>query len=194
MADGPELRTRRLLLRRWRATDREPFAAVNADRDVMEHFPTLLTREQSDAMIDRIEATFDKHGYGLWAMEVSATGTFIGFTGLTPVPFKAHFTPAVEIGWRLARQAWGLGYATEAARAAARFGFEARGGPALAEIVSMTTPANTRSQAVMSRLGMTRDPADDFVHPRLVGHPLEQHVLYRITAEQWRRGESGPRS
>jgi RimJ/RimL family protein N-acetyltransferase len=189
VADGPELRTRRLLLRRWRASDRVPFAEMNTDPDVMEYFPAKLTREQSDAMIERIEATFDTYGYGLWAVEVAATRTFIGFTGLAPVPFEAHFTPAVEIGWRLAQQAWGQGYATEAARAAARFGFDARSGPALAEIVSFTTLVNVRSQAVMRRLGMTRDPADDFPHPRLSGHPLEHHVLYRLTADHWHRAD-----
>ena len=175
--------TNRLLLRRWRPADREPFAELNADPEVMRYFERPLDRAASDAMIDRIEARFDELGYGLWAVEVQATGQFIGFTGLSRQTFEAPFTPAVEVGWRLARAAWGHGYATEAATAALDFGFR-RGG--LAEIVSTTTRTNERSQAVMRRLGMTRDPADDFEHPDLSeGHPLRWHVLYRITRDKW---------
>ncbi|MGA8116855.1 MAG: GNAT family N-acetyltransferase [Actinocatenispora sp.] len=178
------MRTERLVLRRWLPADREPFAAMNADPRVMEHFPAPLTRAASDGLVDRVEAHFDRLGYGLWAVQVADGGGFIGFTGLSVPSFEAHFTPAVEVGWRLAPHAWGHGYATEAARAALRQGFDELG---LAEIVSFTTRSNTRSQAVMRRLGMTYDPADDFAHPNLAaGHRLSGHVLHRLTAEQWR--------
>ncbi|NKZ05228.1 GNAT family N-acetyltransferase [Actinomadura latina] len=177
------LRTGRLLLRRWKDADREPFAALNADPEVMEHFPAPLTRAESDAMIERLEARFAESGFGFWALEVAGTGEFIGFTGLSVPRFHAHFTPAVEIGWRLARPAWGRGYATEAALRALRYAFEDR---ALAEVVSFTSALNLRSQAVMERIGMTRDPSDDFDHPLVdKGHRLERHVLYRITAAGW---------
>ncbi|NJP24694.1 GNAT family N-acetyltransferase [Microbispora sp. SCL1-1] len=170
------MRTERLVLRRWREDDKEPFAALNADPVVMEHFPATLSREDSDALAERIEAGFDEHGFGLWAVE--ADGEFIGFTGLSVPRFTAPFTPCVEIGWRLARSAWGRGYATEAARASLEDGFGRAG---LTEVVSFTAVQNVRSQAVMRRLGMTHDPADDFDHPALpAGHPLRRHVLYRI--------------
>jgi ribosomal-protein-alanine N-acetyltransferase len=173
-----ELLTERLRLRRWRPSDRDPFAALNADPEVMEHFPAPLPRAESDALIDAIEAGFEARGFGLWAVEARASGALLGFTGLSVPSFDAPFTPAVEIGWRLAREAWGRGYATEAARAAAALGFDALG---LAEIVSFTAVANARSRAVMERLGMTRDPADDFDHPRVAaGDPLRRHVLYRL--------------
>ena len=179
------LTTGRLLLRHWRDDDRAPFAAMNADPRVMEHFPAPLSRLESDALIDEFEARFDPRGFGLWALERRDDGTFIGFTGLAAVPWEAHFTPAIEVGWRLAPEAWGHGYATEAAREAVRFGFD---DAALDEIVSFTVPANVRSRAVMERLAMTHDPADDFDHPRLpVGHPLRRHVLYRIDRESWTR-------
>jgi ribosomal-protein-alanine N-acetyltransferase len=180
MTDAPELRTERLRLRRWRPGDRAPFAALNADPEVMRYFPSALTPEDSDGFIDRIEAGFGRYGFGLWALEVVAAGEFIGFTGLSVPSFDAHFTPAVEIGWRLARSAWGHGYATEAARGALASGFTDYG---LDEVVSFTSLANVRSQAVMRRIGMTHDPADDFDHPRLpAGHPLQRHVLWRLTA------------
>ena len=140
------LTTDRLLLRRWRDDDREPFAALNADPVVMEFFPSTLTRAASDALVDRIEQHFDEHGFGLWAVEVTAGAPFIGFVGLSVVPFDAHFTPAVEVGWRLAREHWGRGYATEGARAALAFAF---GDIGLAEVVSFTAVANRRSRAVM---------------------------------------------
>ena len=171
------LETERLRLRRWTDADRELFAAMNADSEVMEHFPGVLTREESDELVERIEAGFLRDGFGLWAVEVRETGEFVGFTGLNPVEFETHFTPAVEVGWRLARSAWGNGYATEAGRAALTFGFERVG---LAEIVSFTTAANRRSRAVMERLGMTHDPVEDFEHPSLPpGHSQRPHVLYR---------------
>ncbi|GAA2382654.1 GNAT family N-acetyltransferase [Nonomuraea africana] len=180
MSDAME--TDRLIMRRWRESDLAPFAAMNADPEVMEHFPATLSRAESDALVDRIERGFDEHGYGLWALEVRSTGAFIGFTGLALQTFEAAFTPAVEVGWRLARPAWGHGYAIEAARAAVGHGFGAAG---LGEIVSMTAMTNVRSQAVMRRLGMTRDPADDFDHPRVpAGSPLRRHVLYRLVTER----------
>jgi ribosomal-protein-alanine N-acetyltransferase len=173
-----ELRTDRLLLRHWRPEDREPFAALNDDPAVMEHFPSRLTRAQSDAMADRIASLIDEHGWGLWAVEVTATGEFIGFTGLSEPRFEAHFTPCVEVGWRLARSSWGHGYATEAARASVGHGFGPLG---LDEIVAMVVPGNTRSQGVMGKLGMTRDVAADFDHPLVPeGSPVRRHRLYRL--------------
>lgn len=178
------LRTDRLILRRWRPTDLEPFAALNADPEVMAHFPTVLDRAASDALAARADAAFDQRGFGLWALEVRADGQFIGFTGLAVPGFRAPFTPAVEVGWRLARTAWGKGYATEAAAAALHDAFGRLG---LAEVVSFTAAVNGRSQAVMRRLGMTHDAAFDFDHPGLpAGHRLSRHVLYRLTAERWR--------
>jgi len=180
----PVLRTDRLLLRPWRPEDRQPFAELNADPEVMEFFVSPMTREASDAFVDRIEAGFTEHGFGVWAVELLDRGAFIGFAGLLHQTFEAPFTPAFEIGYRLARPAWGQGYATEAAREAVRHGFERVG---LDEIVSMTATGNVRSQAVMKKLGMTHDPADDFDHPRVPdGHPLKRHVLYRLRAEEWR--------
>ncbi len=173
-----DLRSDRLLLRRWRDADREPFARMNADPAVMEHFPALLSRAESDAMVDKVEARFDDRGYSLWAAELCATGEFIGFVGLSVPAFHAHFTPCIEIGWRLAPAHWGKGLATEGARAVARHAFEAIG---LHEIVSFTVPANVRSRGVMEKLGMTHDERDDFDHPNLPpGHPLRRHVLYRL--------------
>jgi ribosomal-protein-alanine N-acetyltransferase len=184
VADAPVLRTERLLLRGWRASDREPFAAMNADPRVMEHFPAPLTAPESDAFVRRIEDGFARHGFGLWAVEVPARRPFIGFVGLSVPSFDAHFTPAVEVGWRLDAGAWGRGYATEAAAASVAFGFEMAG---LDELVSFTVPANVRSIAVMRRLGMTHDARDDFDHPRQpAGSPLRRHVLYRISREAWR--------
>ena len=177
MDDAPELRTDRLLLRRWRPEDREPFAALNADPVVMEHFPSVLTTAESDAFVDRIEARFDEHGYGLWAVEVPGVAPFIGFIGLSPVPDELPFAPAMEVGWRLAHRYWGQGYATEGARAALRCGTEDF---EITEFVSMTARSNLRSQRVMRRLGMVRHERDDFDHPRVpVGSALRRHVLYR---------------
>jgi ribosomal-protein-alanine N-acetyltransferase len=174
------IRTRRLQLRRWQERDRDPFAELNADPEVMEYFPATLSKGQSDELVDRIELDFDRHGFGLWALELLETGEFVGFAGLAVPQFEAHFTPAVEVGWRLSRSAWGRGYATEAGEAAIDFGFERAG---LVEIVSFTSVGNHRSRAVMERLGMTRDPAEDFDHPALpTNDPLRRHVLYRRRA------------
>lgn len=177
------LETDRLLLRRWREADREPFARMNADPRVMEHFPAPMTRAESDAMIDRIEARFSDRGYSLWAAELRPTGEFIGFIGLSVPGFQARFTPCVEIGWRLAAAYWGRGLATEGAQAVVRHGFEVLG---LNELVSFTTEGNMRSRRVMERLGMTRNPADDFDHPNIpAGHPMRPHVLYRLEKSRW---------
>lgn len=186
------LKTDRLVLRRWRHSDREPFAVMNADPEVMEHFPATLTPDESDAAIDRIEARFEERGFGPWALEIAETGQFIGFTGLSVPSFEAHFIPAVEIEWRLARSAWGHGYASEAARRTLTFAFDDLD---LAEVVSFTSHTNLRSQMVMKRIGMINDPADDFDHPLLdEGHPLRRHVLWRMTAERWRNGTRWPPS
>jgi len=173
-----ELRTDRLILRRWRADDRLPFARLNADPEVMRYMLRPLTGEESDAFIDRAESQFDAHGYGLWAVEIPGLAPLAGYVGLSIPNFDAHFTPAVEIGWRLDRPFWGHGYATEAGRATIADGF---GRVGLREIVSFTVPVNLRSIAVMERLGMTRDPEDDFEHPNVPrGHPYRRHVLYRL--------------
>ncbi len=175
----PELTTERLRLRGFRDADLEPFAALNADSAVMEHFPSTLTRPESDALVERIATRWATDGHGLWAVERTADGAFLGFTGIA----RLAWLPEPEIGWRFARFAWGRGYATEAARAAAAFAFEVLRVP---EIVSVTTVANERSQAVMRRIGMTHDPADDFPHPNLPdGHPQRPHVLYRLRHEDW---------
>jgi len=179
----PRLETDRLVLREFLDRDRAPFAALNADARVMEHFPNALTRGESDELVDRIGQHWAEDGVGLWAVERRDDGAFLGFTGLAPPRFEAAFTPCVEVGWRLAAEAWGHGYATEAARAALAFGFEVRG---LSEILSWTVPANLPSRGVMERIGMTHDPADDFDHPNIaVGSPLRPHVLYRLSRERW---------
>jgi RimJ/RimL family protein N-acetyltransferase len=178
------LQTRRLLLRPWRESDLEPFAALNTDPAVMEHFAKPLDRSESDAFVARIRAHFAREGFGFWAVEVPGVAPLVGLVGLARPAFEAHFTPCVEVGWRLAREHWGKGYATEAARASIRFGFEQLGPD---EIVSFTVPGNVRSRAVMERIGMTRSADDDFDHPALPeGHRLRRHVLYRI-----RRGALG---
>jgi RimJ/RimL family protein N-acetyltransferase len=184
MSRREEIVTDRLLLRRWRDADRQPFARMNADPAVMEHFPALLSPEESDHLIQNIEKHFERHGFGGWAAELRATGEFIGFIGLAVPAFLAAFTPCVEIGWRLARAHWGKGLAIEGARAVAKHAFDVLG---LDELVSFTVPANVRSRRVMEKLGMTHDPRDDFDHPNLPeGHPMRRHVLYRL-----RRGQVG---
>lgn len=179
----PELATARLRLRAWRESDRDAFAALNADPLVMEHYPRPLTRQESDEGLDRIVAHFEKYGYGLWAVEVPGEASFAGFVGLNVPRFEAPFTPCVELGWRLAHALWGRGYAVEAAHAAIAHGFSTVG---LAELLAFTTPRNTRSRRVMEKLGMHHDPADDFEHPLIPeGHALRRHVLYRLSREEW---------
>ena len=183
MEAGPTINTERLVLRRWSDDDRAAFAALNADPEVMEHFPRVLTSEESDQMMRTIELHFEEFGYGLWAVDTTWAPRLVGFCGLAVPTFRTDFTPAVEIGWRFARDEWGNGYATEAAKAALDFGFEEAG---LEEILSWTIPANDRSQRVMSRLGMNRAPELDFDHPRFLDDDrLRRHVVYRITREVW---------
>lgn len=183
LAGAPLLETERLLLRGWRDEDLEPFAALNADPVVMEHFLAPLSRRESDQFAHRIRAELDQRGWGLWAVEVRETSSFAGFVGLAPVSFVAAFTPAVEIGWRLAHAYWGRGLAPEGARAVAALAFGAVG---LTGIVSFTSTANHASQRVMQKIGMRRDPAEDFDHPRLpAGHRLRRHVLYRMSRDDW---------
>jgi RimJ/RimL family protein N-acetyltransferase len=172
-----ELLTHRLLLRHWRDDDLDAFAKLNADPEVMRYFPAALTRPESDAFAERAQAHIAQHGWGLWAVELLGGEPFIGFVGLAEPRFAAHFTPAVEVGWRLAREQWGHGYATEAARAAVEHGF---GVLQLAEIVSFTATTNAPSRRVMERLGMRHDPAEDFEHPLVTPGPLRRHVLYRL--------------
>lgn len=178
------IRTPRLALRQWTDADIEPFAAMNADSRVMEHFPSMLTSEQTGEMVRILRDRIAERGWGLWAVEVPGAADFIGFVGLAAPRFETHFTPCVEVGWRLAFDHWGKGYATEAARAALEIGFTRAG---LKEIVSFTVPANVRSQAVMKRIGMRRNVADDFDHSNIhEGHPMRRHVLYRLQRDEWK--------
>ena len=173
------IETPRLRLRPWTTQDLPAFAAMNADPRVMEYMPKLLSRAETEAMVARIGGHFESHGWGLWAVEVVGVTPFVGFTGLSVPSFQAHFTPCVEIGWRLAYEHWGRGYATEAAAAALAFGFGELG---LDQVVSFTAKDNVRSRRVMERLGMTYSMADDFEHPNLAqGHRLRPHVLYRLS-------------
>ena len=171
------VRTDRLLLRRWREEDRAPYAELNGDPETLAFFPSTLTRAESDAHVDRSEARFEAHGYGLWALEVRQTGEFIGFTGLAPMPGNVPGGPdGTEIGWRLARTAWHHGYATEAARAALEVAFTGLGLP---EVWSFTSVLNTPSQAVMRRIGMTE--VARFEHPNVPdGSPVKPHVMYHL--------------
>jgi ribosomal-protein-alanine N-acetyltransferase len=178
------LKTKRLILRDWKVADRESFARINAEPRVMEYLGEPLAREQSDGVVDRIEAHFRTRGFGLCAAELAETGEFIGFIGLAVPGFEAAFSPCVEIGWRLAAEYWGQGLAIEGAREVVCYAFEEL---KLPELVSFTTVGNKSSRRVMEKLGMTRDPAEDFDHPKLpAGHPLRRHVLYRLSGEKWR--------
>jgi RimJ/RimL family protein N-acetyltransferase len=177
----PTILTDRLALRAWVLADREPFAALNADPEVMEHFPSTLSRRDSDQLVDGIMLGFERNAFGLWALEIRGDGTF---TGLSVPAFETPFPLAVEVRWRLTRWAWGNGYATDAATAASDFGFSRAG---LDEVLSFTSFQNIRSQAMMHGLGMTRDPTGDFEHPGIPpGHRLRPHVLYRIGRQQWK--------
>jgi RimJ/RimL family protein N-acetyltransferase len=186
------LHTDRLRLREWRDEDLAPFAAMNAAPEVVEFLTKALSRNESDALVERIRAHFRDHGFGLWAAEEASSETFIGFVGLSIPQFDAPFMPCVEIGWRLARPFWGMGYATEAARAAMRFGFDQA---KLEEIVSFTVPMNQRSRSVMTKIGMHNEPDDDFDHSGLPeGHRLRPHVLYRLTRAAWCHAEAERRT
>lgn len=170
--------TPRLILREWKDDDLDPFSQMNADSRVMEFMIKPLSRVESDGMVDRIRQHFREYGYGLWAVELISTSSFLGFVGLSVPRFEAPFTPCVEIGWRLAFDHWGKGYATEAARHVLDYAFNTLD---LDQIVSFTARDNYRSRAVMERLGMTHDPAEDFEHPMVPeNHPVRSHVLYRI--------------
>jgi RimJ/RimL family protein N-acetyltransferase/GNAT superfamily N-acetyltransferase len=183
MAFKDTIKTERLILRPWRQEDLDPFAQMNADPRVMEYFPSTLTRKESDALAQRISTALQEQGWGLWAVSVPNIADFIGFIGLDKPSINAHFMPAVEVGWRLAFDYWGKCYATEGAKAALAYGFATLN---LSEIVSMAAVQNMRSRAVMTRIGMRRDPKDDFDNPKLPeGHPLRRHVLYRIGKKEW---------
>ena len=183
-----QLQTARLTLRRWLPADRVPFAQINRDPAVMRFMPAMLSTEESDSLVDRIEAHFEQHGFGLWAAELRDPARFIGYIGLAVPRFQAPFMPAVEIGWRLASDVWRQGLATEGAGEVVRYAFEILGLPSL---VSFTVPANLPSRRVMEKLGMTHDESDDFDHPFLPeGHPLRRHVLYRLTKSVWQQAQA----
>ncbi len=179
-----QIKTERLILRPWKKTDWEAFAKLNADPRVMEYFPATLTREESDQVAKRMSDKIDEQGWGFWAVSIRDGADFIGIVGICQVPTIFSFAPAVEIGWRLAHEFWGQGYALEGAQASLQFGFDSLN---LSEIVSFTTTENRRSRKVMEKLGMHRLPADDFDNPKLpMGHPLCPHVLYRINQTEWK--------
>lgn len=184
MAALVEISTQRLRLRQWHREDLQPLSEMCSDPEVRRYFPGVLNAAESEAMMGRIQDHFERHGFGLWALEMPAIAPFIGYAGLLRVNFEAHFAPAVEVGWGLARSFWGRGFATEAGQAALQYGFaELR----LDEVVAFTAVANARSRKVMERLGMLRDEAGDFDHPRIAdSHPLRRHVLYRLTRSSWR--------
>ena len=183
----PQVRTERLLLREWREADKAPFAALNADPVVMRHFPSTLTTEESNTMVDLLVAGWQQRGYGLWAVERVDTGDFIGFIGLSSPRWTTSFTPCVEVGWRLAASQWGNGFAPEGARAALHHAFTHLELPN-DEVVSFTTTLNTNSRRVMEKIGMVHHPDDDFDHPALPDWPEKRHVLYRIGRTQWEAG------
>lgn len=186
----PIIQTDRLILRQWASADLEPFANMNADPRVREYFPGLQTKEESNHSVSLASNHIEKFGWGFWAASLAETSEFIGFIGLEDVYFQAKFVPAVEIGWRLAFKHWGKGYATEGALACLRYGFETLN---LNEIVSFTAVENTRSRAVMQKIGMHHDSKDDFDHPKLPeGHPLRRHVLYRLERDEWKKKQRAP--
>lgn len=188
MAGEAVIQTERLILRQWRPEDLDPLAVMNADPEVMRYFPIWPDRAGTAAMMERLRAHIDRHGFGFWALELPEKPAFIGFCGLLAPAFHTHFTPCVEIGWRLRREAWGKGYATEAGGACLDFAFSQLG---LDEVVSMAVVDNLRSRAVMERLGMTRREEDDFGHPRLpFDHPFRHHVLYRLSIRNCARNRS----
>lgn len=178
------LRTERLLLRPWKEEDFAPFAQMNADARVMEYFPSILGEAESNQFAKHISTTLERQGWGLWAVSIPGHSDFIGFIGLSQVMFNAPFTPAIEVGWRLAYDYWGKGFATEGALEVLRYGFDNLD---LNQIVSFTAVTNYRSRAVMERIGLEYNPADDFDNPRVPeGHHLRPHVLYRLYQDRWR--------
>lgn len=184
MTEILEFETERLFLRQWNVSDLEPFAALNADARVMEFFPAPLDRSASDAMAERCRSSIAERGWGFWAVECKRTRRFAGFVGLHIPAARLPFSPCVEIGWRLAFECWGQGFATEAAKAALRVGFEVLN---LREIVSFTATGNRRSQAVMRRIGLF-ETGETFEHPDIPpGHPLREHVLFCLSRREWRR-------
>ena len=181
-----QLETPRLILRRWRSSDREPYAAMNADPEVMRYFPAVLSKERSDLSAERIDAGFDLHGHGRWAMERRDTGEFIGFTGVGPMPEGVPGSDGMEIGWRVARAHWRQGFALEAATAALDAAFAPDAAPTLQEVNSITAVINEPSRGVMRRLGMRH--VDDFAHPVVPeGSPIRAHVRYVLTRDEWMR-------
>lgn len=177
--------TERLVLRPWREADREPWAALNADPEVMAHFPAVLSRAESDALMDRLAASVAETGRGFMALERRSDGAFLGFVGVKPTGPDLPFGGAPEIGWRLARHAWGRGYASEAAQAALADAF----GRGAEEVVSFTAVSNLPSQAVMTRIGLRRTPERDFAHPALPeGHRLRPHLVWSLAREAWTAG------
>ncbi|OGN55183.1 MAG: GNAT family N-acetyltransferase [Chlamydiae bacterium RIFCSPHIGHO2_12_FULL_44_59] len=182
------IQTERLILRQWCDQDLEPFAVMNADPHVMEFFPSTLSRKESNDLAKRIADKITEQSWGLWAVSIPHIADFIGFIGLAKPTFEAHFTPAVEIGWRLAFDYWGKGYATEGAKAVLKYGFQKL---FLNEIVSFTAVQNMRSRKIMEKIGLHHELKDDFDHPKLPeGHPLRRHVLYRLNKTDWKRQES----
>lgn len=180
-----QIQTERLILRPWKKEDLACLQSLNQDPQVMKYFPSLKSYKESLEEYNRITEDFTREGFGFWAVSIVGGADFIGFIGLHRVKFTAHFTPAIEIGWRLMADYWGKGYATEGAMACLKYGFEILN---FEEIVSFTTPGNKRSIAVMRKIGMSHHPKDDFDHPKLAeGHPLRRHVLYRLQANEWKR-------
>lgn len=181
------IKTERLVLRPWQQEDLEPFAKMNTDFHVMEHFPAVKSFDESLKEYHAIVEHFEKHDYGWWAVSESNKNNFIGFIGLRYIDFPAAFTPTVEVAWRLVYDYWGKGYATEGARASLKYGFQIL---RLPEIVSFTSTQNLRSRAVMERIGLHRSPKDDFDHPKLQeGHPLRKHVFYRLYRDEWEKSQ-----
>lgn len=187
--ETPTLETDRLRLRPWRATDIDELARMSADPDVMRYFPSVCNRQECEAMFDRIIRHFADHGFGMWAVEIPGRAEFAGMIGLMVPRFEAHFTPCVEVGWRLAAEHWRQGYATEGARAALQYGFQQMH---LEEIVAMTAVQNVPSRRVMEKLNMTHDPLDDFDHPMVdAASPVRRHVLYRLRVDTWQAATVG---
>ncbi|MBL8021763.1 MAG: GNAT family N-acetyltransferase [Leptospirales bacterium] len=181
--------TDRLVLRRWLPSDLGPFQRMNADPYVMRYFPSTRTNEESAELLQKTERHFEEHGFGVWALELKATGEWIGLTGAAHVPFEAHFTPAVELGWRIVGKFHGQGYATEAARFTCEFAFKEL---KLSGLVAFTIPANLPSRRVMEKLGMKHNPAENFNHPLVPpDSPARVHVLYRLSSAEYRKESTG---